>query len=100
MLNDNTLGTYNIADLRELARRRLPKAIFEFIDRGNEDEVALRNNGAALERIKLKPRLFDVSILRDEIDRVLALIGCPGVAALNPNYVVLPRSSFYGEQKQ
>ena len=36
--------------------------MFEFVDRGSEDEVALRNNRAAFERIKLKPRtLVDVS---------------------------------------
>ena len=36
--------------------------MFEFVDRGTEDEVALRNNRAAFERIKLKPRtLVDVS---------------------------------------
>lgn len=61
-MKDGTLGAYNIADLRESARRRLPKGIFEFVDRGAEDEVALRNNRAAFERIKLNPRvLVDVS---------------------------------------
>ena len=61
-MKDNTLGAYNIADLREMARRRLPKGIFEFVDRGAEDEVSLRNNRTAFERIKLKPRvLVDVS---------------------------------------
>lgn len=58
----DSLGAYNIADLREMARRRLPKGVFEFVDRGTEDEVALRNNRTAFERIKLKPRvLADVS---------------------------------------
>lgn len=53
---------YNIADLRALARYRLPRGLFEFVDRGTEDEVALRNNRAAFERIKLIPRgLVDVS---------------------------------------
>ena len=67
-MKDNTLGAYNIADLRETARRRLPKGIFEFVDRGSEDEVALRNNRAAFERIKLKPRtLVDVSGRSQEI---------------------------------
>jgi isopentenyl diphosphate isomerase/L-lactate dehydrogenase-like FMN-dependent dehydrogenase len=67
-MNDNTLGAYNVEDLREMARRRLPKGIFEFVDRGNEDEVALRNNRAAFERIKLKPRvLVDVSGRNQEI---------------------------------
>jgi (S)-mandelate dehydrogenase len=52
----------NIFDLRELARRRLPRGVFDFIDRGGEDDVAIRNNRAALERIKLRPRvLVDVS---------------------------------------
>ena len=67
-MKDNTLGAYNIADLRETARRRLPKGIFEFVDRGSEDEVALRNNRTAFERIKLKPRtLVDVSARSQEI---------------------------------
>jgi len=53
---------YNIADLRAAARKRLPKGVFEFVDRGSEDEVALRNNRAGFERIKLRPRsLVDVS---------------------------------------
>ena len=67
-MSDNTLGAYNIADLRELALRRVPKGLFEFVDRGTEDEVALRNNRAAFERIKLKPRtLVDVSKRSQEI---------------------------------
>ena len=61
-MRDDTLGLYNTADLREAARRRLPKGIFEFMDRGNDDEVAMRDNRRALEAIKLKPRvLVDVS---------------------------------------
>src|SRR5262252_6177034 len=53
---------YNIFDLREAARRRLPRGVFEFVDRGTEDEVALANNRAAFERIKLKHRaLIDMS---------------------------------------
>ena len=52
----------NIFDLRDMAKRRLPKWLFEFVDRGTEDEVALRNNREAFERIKLRPRmLVDVS---------------------------------------
>jgi (S)-mandelate dehydrogenase len=52
----------NIFDLRDIAKRRLPKWLFEFVDRGTEEEVALRNNREAFERIKLLPRmLVDVS---------------------------------------
>src|SRR5712692_4422868 len=47
---------YNIFDLRKAAKKRLPKGVFEFFDRGTEDEVALANNRAAFERLKLKHR--------------------------------------------
>ncbi len=57
-MSDPTLGVYDIADLREAARRRLPKGVFEFFDRGNGDEVALANNRAAFERIKLNPHML------------------------------------------
>ncbi len=65
---DQTLGAYNIFDLRGMALKRVPKGMFEFVDRGTEDEIALRNNRAAFERIKLRPRtLVDVSGRSQEI---------------------------------
>lgn len=61
-MNDALRQAYNISDLRDIARRRLPKGLFEFIDRGSEDEVALRNNRSSFEQIKINPRfLVDVS---------------------------------------
>ncbi len=61
-MSDNPLGAYNIEDLRAIAQRRVPKGVFEFMDRGSEDEIALHNNRFAFERIKLNPRtLVDVS---------------------------------------
>lgn len=51
-----------IADLRDLARKRLPKAVFDFIDGGAECESTLRRNSADFEAITLVPRaLIDVS---------------------------------------
>lgn len=56
------LKAYNIFDLRELALKRVPKGLFEFADRGTEDEVSLRNNRAVFDRIRFKPRtMVDVS---------------------------------------
>ena len=49
---------YNIFDLRRMALKRVPKGLFEFADRGTEDEVSLRNNRAVFERIRLKPRVL------------------------------------------
>jgi len=53
---------YSIADLRRMAERRLPRAIFDFFDGGAEDELTLRDNRAAFERVRLAPRvLMDVT---------------------------------------
>jgi L-lactate dehydrogenase (cytochrome)/(S)-mandelate dehydrogenase len=52
----------NIADLRHIAQKRLPKAVFEFIDGGAGDEITLRENRAAFDRTLLRPRILnDVS---------------------------------------
>ncbi len=44
---------YNIADLREVAERRLPKGVFDYIDKGTEDMNSLGNNRKAMTDIKL-----------------------------------------------
>src|SRR5256714_12907579 len=52
----------NIADLREIARRRVPGFAFEYVEGGAEDEVTLRANRDALERLRLIPQtLVDTS---------------------------------------
>ena len=54
----------SIADLRELARRRVPRAIFEYADRGSYDEITLRRNRADLDAIELRQRvMIDLSKL-------------------------------------
>ena len=51
-----------IDDLRQLARRRVPRAFFEYADGGSYNEETLRANRADHERIKLRQRvLVDVS---------------------------------------
>ncbi|MGQ3072000.1 MAG: alpha-hydroxy acid oxidase [Ferrovibrionaceae bacterium] len=52
----------NVQDLRALARRRVPRAIFDYADRGSYDEVTLRANRAGLAAIGLRQRVMvDVS---------------------------------------
>jgi (S)-mandelate dehydrogenase len=65
---------YNLDDLRTLARRRLPRGVFEYVDRGVEDEVALRENRAAFAGLRIRPR-----VLRDVTGRSAAssLFGLP-----------------------
>jgi L-lactate dehydrogenase (cytochrome) len=54
----------SVLDYRELARRRLPRFLFEYIDGGSYAEVTLRRNVADLERIALRQRVLrDVSSL-------------------------------------
>ncbi|MEJ8813365.1 alpha-hydroxy acid oxidase [Variovorax ureilyticus] len=48
----------NHAELRELAKRRLPRAIFEYIDRGTEDETGLRHNREAFDAVRILPRVL------------------------------------------
>ena len=52
----------NIADLREIARRRIPGFAFEYMEGGAEDEATLRGNREALERLRFVPQtLIDTS---------------------------------------
>lgn len=52
----------NVDDFRTLARRRLPRRVFDYLDGGAEDERGLRRNRAAFERLTFVPRrLADVS---------------------------------------
>jgi isopentenyl diphosphate isomerase/L-lactate dehydrogenase-like FMN-dependent dehydrogenase len=46
----------NIADLRTLAQRRLPKAVFDYVDGGAEDEITLRENERAFRDLTFRPR--------------------------------------------
>jgi isopentenyl diphosphate isomerase/L-lactate dehydrogenase-like FMN-dependent dehydrogenase len=46
----------NIADLRRLAQRRLPRIVFDYADGGAEDEVTLRDNCRVFDTIMLRPR--------------------------------------------
>ena len=46
----------NIEDLRPLARRRLPRAVFDYLDGGAEAEVTLRENCRAFEDVTFRPR--------------------------------------------
>jgi L-lactate dehydrogenase (cytochrome) len=62
----------NVDDLRRIAKRRLPAGVFDYIDGGAEDEVAMRANRDAFSRYELRPRVLrDVS----NIDTTSTLLG-------------------------
>ena len=46
----------NIADLRKLAKRRLPRMVFDYIDGGADGEVTLRENSRVYEDVTFRPQ--------------------------------------------
>ncbi len=68
-MGDISRRAHNIAQMRDLARRRLPRAIWEFIERGTEDDLLTGRNVEALQKVQLLPRtLRDVSGRSSEIE--------------------------------
>jgi L-lactate dehydrogenase (cytochrome) len=54
----------NISDLRELAKRRVPRAIFDYADGGSYDERTIRRNAADLDAMTFRQRVMvDVSAI-------------------------------------
>jgi (S)-mandelate dehydrogenase len=82
----------SIEDLRRIAQRRLPRAIFDFFDGGAEDEITLRDNRAAFERVRLLPKVLvnvaavdtRVQILGKEARLPLAIGPTGGIGAGRP----------------
>ncbi|MEY4238070.1 MAG: hypothetical protein RL339_671 [Pseudomonadota bacterium] len=66
---------HNIADFRELARRRLPWPVFDYIDGAADDEVTKARNTSAFDSVDLVPN-------------VLA-----GVAEIDPSIMLMGRRS-------
>ncbi len=74
MTGRGQLRAWTIDDLRRAAKRRLPRAVFDFIDGGAETEATLRGNRAAFERVRFLPRvLIDVS----QVDTTASILGEP-----------------------
>ena len=71
----------NIEDLRRIARRRIPRAIYDYVERGSYDELTLNANRDELNAIRLRQRvLIDVSkvslassMLGEEVSMPLAI---------------------------
>ena len=53
------MAPLNTDDFRAAARRRLPRGLFDYIDRGTEDEVSLSRIRASLDGIRLRPRILN-----------------------------------------
>jgi L-lactate dehydrogenase (cytochrome) len=48
----------NVEDLRQLARRKVPRALFHYVDRGSYDEISYNANSAELKAIRFRQRVL------------------------------------------
>ena len=62
----------DVEDLRRMARRRLPRGVFDYVDGAAEDEVTMERNADGFRAIEFRPR-----VLRDmaKIDPAVTLLG-------------------------
>ena len=69
----------SILDLRLLARRRAPRAVFDYTDGAAGDEISLRRSRQAYARVEFQPRLLqDVSA----VDTSTTILGRPAASPL------------------
>ena len=68
-----------VADLRLMARRRTPRAVFDYTDGGAGDEISLRRSRQAFARVEFRP-----SVLRDvsAVDPSTTLMAGPAAMPL------------------
>src|SRR5690606_41998700 len=68
-----------IHDLRRLARRRAPRAVFDYVDGAAESEATLRRSRHAYSRVEFRP-----GVLRDvsEVDTSTNILGKPSALPL------------------
>jgi L-lactate dehydrogenase (cytochrome) len=67
-----------VEDLRTIARRRLPRGPFDYLDGGAEDERTMRNNVDAFGRLEFRPNVLrDVSAISTEVELFGRLASMP-----------------------
>jgi L-lactate dehydrogenase (cytochrome) len=84
---------YNFATAQAAARRTLPKALFDFIDGGADDEITLRENHAAYERVPFRPRIglstpepdLTATVLGARLSMPVVLAPCGGSRLVYPD---------------
>ena len=64
----------NIEDLRRAARRRLPRAVFDYIDGGADGEVTLRGNCRVFDTVAFRPRS---AVAIPQVDLRTSVLGTP-----------------------
>lgn len=86
-------SAHNVRDFRYLARQRLPRAVFDFVDGGAEDEITMRRNIEAFRSASLLPRLQEAmrkpsvatELFGEAFSFPLALAPCGGLRLVHPD---------------
>jgi L-lactate dehydrogenase (cytochrome) len=81
---DRSLGLApaTVLDYRELARRRLPRQLFDYVDGGAYEEATMRGNVSDLESVLLRQRVMtDVSTREQEVEVLGQRLALPVVLA-------------------
>jgi isopentenyl diphosphate isomerase/L-lactate dehydrogenase-like FMN-dependent dehydrogenase len=80
---------YSVAALRALARKRLPRMVFDMVDGAAGDEITMRRNESALAAIELVPKVLEGAPRRDQSVELFGarlpspvIIGPTGLAGL------------------
>ena len=72
----------NVEDLRKIARKRLPKGVFDYIDGAADTEWTMRENSSGFKRIAFRPRILrDVSNIETKTTLLGKTIDFPLVLA-------------------
>lgn len=87
------MNPVNVEDYRRLARQRLPRIVFDFLDGGAEDERGLAHNRSVLAGIRFRPRrLVDVSARDLSVEIFGRRIAAPlAIAPTGLNGLLWPR---------
>jgi L-lactate dehydrogenase (cytochrome) len=76
----------NISDLRRLAKQRLPRLVFDYIDGGAEAEITLRENSRAFEDVTFRPK---GAVVTPSVDLRTTVMG----ASLELPFILAPLGS-------
>jgi len=68
---DPVKRAHTLHDLKAAARKRVPKAVFDYVEGGADDEISLRRNRCAFERVEFSPQV----LVGGEADTATTILG-------------------------
>ena len=75
---DPVKRAHTLSDLREAARKRVPRSVFDYVEGGADDEISLRRNRSAFERVEFSPRV----LVGGEVSTATTILGRPAALPL------------------